>query len=111
MMKPLKIVLCLFMVLFYTVSQAEFRDPTQPVMIRDKANGNDRNPLVLNGVLISPFRRLAIINGTIVKLGDEVQNAHVITIESNYVILDNTGEKIFLYLVDPPIKHILKTNN
>lgn len=89
------------------ISFAEFHDPTRPYILQDKGMINNHNPLVLTAIYIAPDRRIAVINSTLLKEGDQIQGARVATIEPNYVILDNSGEKMVLYLVEQPVKRKL----
>jgi len=51
-------------------------------------------PLALNGVFVSPDEKYAIINNQIVREGDKVDGATVLTISENKVDLDYNGLKI-----------------
>jgi len=55
--------------------------------------------LVLSSILISSDRRLAVINGQILKRNELIDGARVVSIEAGRVLLDNAGERIELFLL------------
>jgi len=55
--------------------------------------------LALSSILISPDRRIAVINGQILKRNELIEGARVVAIEPGRVLLDNAGEKIELFLL------------
>jgi len=58
----------------------------------------DRRLFVLNGVVFGDANPYAIINDTILEVGDYVNGAAVVSIEKNKVTLDDQGRKITLTL-------------
>jgi MSHA biogenesis protein MshK len=73
----------------------ELVDPTRPadvmpLMIGD-VNGSG-GTFELNSVLISPERRIAIVNGIRVKRGDQIDGAEVVEINPGVVRLKAEGE-------------------
>lgn len=52
--------------------------------------------LVLNGILFSPEKKLALINNVIVKEGDKIGDAIVLQINENFVELENRSSKFKL---------------
>ena len=76
-------------------------DPTRPPVIIDIGDAFDSgefDSLTLSAVLISPTRRLAVINGQQVGPGDEVAGARVLKINPWGVELDDAGDALELRL-------------
>jgi len=80
-------------------------DPTEPpfrsavnnaVIIKSEAVAPG---LTLSSILISPNRRVAVINGEILKPNESIQGARIVAIEPDRVLLDNAGKKIELFLL------------
>ncbi len=72
----------------------ELVDPTRPpdllpVSVDDPTGSG--GAFVLNSLLISPHRRIAIINGTRVKEGDQIGGAEVVEITAGGVLLKAEG--------------------
>ncbi len=82
-------------------------DPTQPT---DPAlyfgYGHDRKSTgwSLQSILLSPERRIAIINGERVREGDHVGSARVVRIRDSHVLLNNGGRTVTLRLLPQSIK-------
>src|SRR2546425_12876802 len=94
------------------VAYAAFHDPTQPYTFVEKSNDKSaEGPLVLQAIFISQHQRIAVVNGELLKIGDVIQDNRLVTIESNFVILDNAGEKTFLHLIDPVKRAVLNGTN
>lgn len=70
-------------------------DPTRPSYI---AGGDG---LTLQSIIVSPGRRLAVIDGRAVKVGDRVGGAVVTDIWPYEVRLRRGGKEIALHLVSP----------
>ncbi len=79
-----------------------FRDPTRPEFFTN--NKVQLGQLELNAIIISNTRQVAVINGTVVKVGDDIGNAKVVSIAPNTVQLDGPDGKITLFLVDKSLK-------
>ena len=58
----------------------------------------NRGALKLSAIVVRPDKRYAIINGTIVREGDEVAGRRVTRIESSKVLLDDQGVEVTLTL-------------
>jgi hypothetical protein len=86
-----------------SLAAVELRDPTRPELFA--AQTTDQ-PLTLNAILISPDRRLAIINGLYLKVDDQINENKVISIEPNVVRLTGPSGTITLYLLGKPIKQV-----
>lgn len=76
-------------------------DPTRPFSAETGVPVS--GGLVLQSTLVSPGRKLAIINGRTLGLGDKLGNAVVAEIRSNEVMLWDGQRKVHL-LVVPPLK-------
>ncbi len=84
---------------FINASKAEMRDPTKPLIspiIHNSAT--DEEDFNLQSILISPMRRLAMINDKLVGTGSTIQGARVLAIDKNHVVLFYAGHKKILYL-------------
>ncbi len=85
--------LCVWGALASPVAAEVLLDPTRPpAFIGEKPEqGNDKASIApeLQSVLISPARRVAIINGQTVQLGEKYGEARVVKITENEVILRN----------------------
>lgn len=85
---------------------AEIKDPTRPMsdaeirawLGQDAGNGHERPALQLQSILLSNSRRVAVINGTRVVVGDRIGRARVQAIEPGLVRLERDGETIELEL-------------
>lgn len=87
---------------------AELPDPTRPVFF-SKPRAESRSPskpkLVLQVTLVSPGRRIAIINGRSYVLGSSIRGAVVTEITAYEVALRRNGREIRLRLVPDLIDH------
>ncbi len=83
-------------------------DPTQPPDFGDDpAIATDElrsGALTLQEILISPERRLAIVNDQTLAIGDWIDGATVVAIESYRIWLRRSGENIILSLSGAPVK-------
>lgn len=84
-------------------TQVERQDPTRPPTQAEIeawfGNGTDareRAPFHLQAILLSPKRRIAIIDGQRFRVGERLDNAQVRAIEPGLVVLDREGERIEL---------------
>ena len=79
-------------------------DPTRPPDPSEHAQ-ESTGSWELTGIIISSTRRLAVINGKTVRVGDILQGGNKVTsIETNTVQLDGPGGKIILNLLENPVK-------
>ena len=77
------------------------RDPTQPAVVDSIATGSKKEAkpsYLLQSIIISSTRRLALINSNFVRVGDKIADATVEMIDKNSVILSLPGRKLTLYL-------------
>jgi MSHA biogenesis protein MshK len=79
----------------------EIVDPTRP---QDGARDGER-PLLLQSVLVSETRRVAVINGRTLQVGDRVDGARVTRIEPGSVWLQRDGDITRLDLVAATIRN------
>jgi MSHA biogenesis protein MshK len=76
------------------------RDPMRPFG-RDGAGGVAAAPaprFTLTGVVISPSRRVAILNGRPYKQGDSIDGAEIVAVESHAVRLNDGGNELVIPL-------------
>ncbi len=73
-------------------------DPTRPPAGLAKDQGETYAGPVLQSILISSTRRIAIISGKTVKMGDKFGEAQVISISENEVVLRTGKDKQVLKL-------------
>ncbi|MGK0440988.1 MAG: MSHA biogenesis protein MshK [Pseudohongiellaceae bacterium] len=69
-------------------------DPTRPPIFGEQAAKS--TPFRLNSLLISDERKVAIVNGQSVSIGEMVNGARVVYIDNNKVKLNKNGEVIEL---------------
>ena len=72
-------------------------DPTKPPASLGQGEAAATGP-VLQSILISPTRRIAVISGKTVQVGDGVGEAKVISIAENEVVLKSGNNKQVLRL-------------
>lgn len=73
------------------------RDPTRPYSAH--VGGVSVAPrFAVHAIIVSPERRVAIVNGRRVGVGASVDGATVIAIEKDHLILDQNGQRITAYL-------------
>lgn len=82
-------------------------DPTRPPAaalvppaVAD-ASGPERADITLQAIVQAAGRRVAVVNGTRVEVGERVAGARVLAIGSNHVRLQRADETIDLVLVSP----------
>ncbi len=78
------------------------RDPMQPYRaIPGSASGGAASRFNLTGVLISPTRRIAILNGRPLEIGDQVDGAKIVRIERETVYLQQGSGALLIHLGRP----------
>ena len=78
----------------------KLRDPTEPPMgVNLKSKEKAQTGVTVTSIIISPRRRIALINGKYVKAGDLVAGNKVITIRRDYVLLSQSGKKFKVYVI------------
>jgi len=79
----------------------ELRDPTKPIVEENtKETPHAEDTFKLQSIIISPTRRIAMINDTLVQIGDTIGSARVEMIEKNSVTLSKSGTITTIYLID-----------
>lgn len=78
-------------------TEPPFRSPSSMPVIEGEAEVVPE--LALSSILISSDRRVAVINGQILKRNELIQGVRVVAIEPGRVLLDNAGKKIELFLL------------
>ena len=81
-------------------------DPTAPMDMATyrKLGSEQQGGWILNSTLVSPQRRVAIINGKALTLGDWVGDAQIISIEASQVQLATARKHITLRLIAAPLR-------
>ena len=76
------------------VSAEELRDPTRPHTYDRVERTVDGVPsFTINAIFVSDDRRIAIVNGERVRVGDTVSGATVVSIQKEQVTLSVSGQK------------------
>ena len=79
-------------------------DPTAPLPRSDRSAGSGVARTApswqLQSIMVGPDRRIAVINGEIVREGTPVNGATVLTIDPASVLLDAGGRRLRLRLFD-----------
>ncbi len=79
-------------------------DPTQPAVIdvegTDTTKADTKESYSLQAIIISPTRRLALINSIFLNVGEIIGIAKVEKINKNFVVLSVSGQKLTIYLFD-----------
>ena len=105
--------LLLWMCVPHAVFAENFSDPTRPPTVLGAIpDGNAATPVsgpVLQSVLISAGRKVAIISGKTVKLGDEFGEARVVKITESEVVLRNGKELQTLKLFPDVEKRLISS--
>lgn len=94
-------IVALMLTFVCSVSRADesFRDPTRPYTA--KIAGVTTAPrFVVNAIIISSDRRVAIVNGRRVGIGGSVGAATVVAIEKHQLILEVDGKRVTANLHD-----------
>lgn len=96
--KGLNAILIAALLVFPSAAAAEnMSDPMRPPMSGAAVERNSGEPRwQVTGILISPERRLAMINNRLIGVGERVDGARVRSILSNSVELDIDGRSVVL---------------
>ena len=86
---------------------ANMPDPTRPSGWQDGGGSTVNQGLVLQGTTVSASRRIAVINGQRLAVGDRVQGATVVEVQPFQVRLQRAGRDITLRLTPPLVKEKL----
>jgi len=92
--KPL-IALALILVFAHgsVLSDELLRDPTRPYTAKERSR-TSMPRFVVNAIIISPERRVAIVNGRRVAVGGSLGGATVVAIDKDQVIVEIGGKRI-----------------
>jgi MSHA biogenesis protein MshK len=88
-------------------------DPTRPTAAFRSGSGTGGTTAVpakwtLASTLIAPDRRVAVINGKVVQVGQKIDGAELVAIEAGSVLLSRGGRKIELKLMAGNVKEAVK---
>ena len=86
---------------------ANLPDPTRPSGWQDDGGSAGNQGLVLQATTVSASRRIAVINGQRLAVGDLVQGAKVVEVQPFHVRLQRAGRDITLRLTAPLAKEKL----
>lgn len=105
MQKLISTILSLVCLAYQSVAYAELDDPMRPISVNSKkaaAPGKiadiQNNKWYLHSILISDHRKVAIINGRPVSIGDQVDGARVTHIDKESVQLTGLNQHIRLHM-------------
>lgn len=70
---------------------AEVQDPMRPPQTRQTESSTSAPSWDLSSILISDNRRLAVINGVLVKPGERVSGARLVRIAADHVVIRHAG--------------------
>jgi len=73
------------------------RDPTRPYSAK-QARAASAPRFVVNAIIVSAERRVAIVNGQRVGVGGSVGNATVVSIEKDQLVLETNGKQMSIRL-------------
>ena len=93
---------------------AQLKDPTRPPISHSSGEIEEDNIATgwtLSSILVSPQRRVAIINGKAVTTGETLAGAKVVSINEKSVKLEFRGEVIVINLLPKKIKAMRDSGN
>jgi len=76
-----------------------FRDPTRPYTATERRAAAAPR-FVVSAIIVSNDRRVAIVNGQRVGVGGSVDNATVVSIEKQKLVLETNGKQMTIGLHD-----------
>lgn len=80
-------------------------DPTRPLNLSTQSRSGVET-LRLQSILFSGSRRIAVINGTVLAVGERIGDAAVVKIEAQRVVVDQQGKKRVLTLPNAAVKTV-----
>jgi MSHA biogenesis protein MshK len=88
-------------------------DPTRPTAAFRSGSGTGGTAAgpakwTLTSTLIAPDRRVAVINGKVVQVGQKIDGAELVAVETGSVLLRRAGRKIELKLMAGSVKEAVK---
>jgi hypothetical protein len=98
------------------VCTAGLEDPLRPPEylppdLGEKAKGPSEPAWLVNEILFSGGRRIAIVNDVAVAIGDRINGARVVDIKPEYVVLEYKNSRINYKLHSVPVKQQSLTKN
>lgn len=88
-----------------SAGEADIGDPMRPSYLPASSTSGKRAPTWrVESIVVSPDRRIAVINGKSLAVGDRIQGARVIAIDAYAVTLEMDGKRRQLTLTDARIK-------
>ena len=93
----------LLLVVSLETMAAAFPDPTRPATFTPSAPASPAGRPRLESVLIAPDRRIAVISGQRVQVGDRIYGAEVVSITEGAVVL-RTGQGSETLALFPQLK-------
>lgn len=102
--------LCLLVSAFLWAQESDFsavRDPTAPLNYISSSTVNAEQQLILNSILISPQRKVAIINGSALREGQIVPGSNGVKIQkisTQSVVLQQTTKTWVLKLLPDVVR-------
>ncbi len=84
-------------------AQGQLADPTRPPAYQAR-DGQAQRPWDLTSTLVSPRRRVAVINGRVVREGGRIDGMTVVKISAGQVILKGPGGEQAVPLVQHTVK-------
>ena len=118
-----KILITILMVIpAFVIANAELPDPTrpanyiveteEPVFVEVfNEDTNEQLSWKLQAVRISDKDKTAIINGKLVRIGDEINHAKIVEIKSQSVVIDHEDKKLIVRLFNNLVVKDYKTKN
>lgn len=97
------IIAIFFITIMFNSKLFALRDPTQPYYFNNSID-IPIDALKLNGIIISRLRKIAIISGILVRVGDQISGNKVLAIGPNSVQLEGPNGKLTLFLIDQSFK-------
>jgi len=88
-------------------TKLELSDPTRPPGIKifnPSKSKTHAQRWILSSTLIANYRRHAVINGQIVVVGQRIQNARIISIHPNEVVLATKQKRFHIKMLTNKIK-------
>ncbi len=101
-MKNIYFCMVLSLIFVTSVAFGALADPTRPVQYSGSMNSSGRQLLELSAILISKHRKVAVINGKPLQVGDMLDDAKITAIEANKVQF-KTSEGDFSVVLHQPL--------
>jgi len=90
---------------------AELRDPTKPFVAYGVRKPEDKKKYSLKAIVISGNKKIAVLNGKILKIGDKLFDDQVTAINQQSVQLEGPSGRITLFIYGEPIKRLSATES